>query len=954
MSRSRRILSRFRNLFRNNRAEEELAREVAAHLALLADDFERRGMSPEEARLAAKRAYGGVEQAKQAHRDERSLLWIEQAIQDLRYALRMLRKSPGFATVAVLTLALGIGANTAIFSVIDAVLFRSLPVEDPQHLVTLSWTARHDPKFHGSSSYGDCAGECTFSAPFFQTIRTQTNAFSGVTAFAGPLQIDLSGNGPASIAHGEYVSGDYFRTLGLRTVFGRPLGPADDTPSAPPAIVLDYRYWQRAFGADPAAVGRTVRLNNVEAVIVGVADPRFTGLTPGKTQDFLMPLSLVKRVRSQWWETNEDRLGDPALSWVVIVARLKPGVSVAQAQSEASTLFRNEMLRGAKPMLTEADAPAIKLLPAREGLNGESSDIAPMLKLIMAAVGFVLLIACANVAGLILARSAKRQKEIAVRQALGARRARITRQLLTESLLLSIAGGALGIVVAYWGVEALTKLLSPGFEESFPFVVATDWRVLAFTSGVTLITGILAGLAPTLSTARLDLTPALRENASSLPGESARHGRGLRLGDLLVVAQVALSIVVLIGAGLLVRTLRNLETLNPGFDTHSILLFGINPKIAGYKDRQTDDLYRDLQQQFAAMPGVLSVSYSEEALLSGGRSSNNVRLDGTPPKSSLDTDVLPVGLDFFPTMRIPLLAGRSFNTTDFASASETQAAIEAADELAGKASSTASQPAAAPAAKPGGPSPAPVPVIVNQTFVRKYLSNRDPVGLHISDAEGNEPPTGPRPGYRIVGIVADTKYDRLRRDVEPTMFWPLVSNQAYFELRTAADPNALVPQVRQIVSRVDNNLPLFDVRTQTGQIEQTLYRERLMSRLSSLFALLALVLACIGLYGLLSYEVARRTRELGIRMALGAQRRELMRLVVRRGLLLALAGAVIGIGAALAVTQLMAAMLYGVRPYDPATFAGVCILLVLVALGACSIPALRAMQVNPMVALREE
>ncbi len=950
MSRSRRLLSRLRTLFRQNRAEEELAREVAAHLTLLVDDFERRGMPPEEARLAARRAYGAVEQAKQAHRDERSLLWIEQTIQDLRYALRMLRKSPGFAAVVIVTLGLGIGANTAIFSVINAVMFRALPVQDPQHLVIFSWTAHHKPKHLSSSSYGDCAADCSVSMPFFEAVRAQTNSFSGVAAFAGPLQIDLSGNGPASIAHGQYVSGDYFNLLGLKTVFGRPLGPADDTPSAPPAIVLDYRYWQRAFGADPAAVGRTVRLNNVEALIVGVADPRFTGLTPGKTQDFLMPISLVKQIRSQWWDDTEDGLGDPTIWWVAIAARLKPGVTVAQAQAQASTIFRNETLRGAKPLFAEADAPAIKLLPAREGLNGESNEIAPMLKLIMAAVGFVLLITCANVAGLILARSTRRQKEIAVRQALGARRARIARQLLTESLLLSVAGGAFGIFLAFWGVHALTILLSNGFDESFPFVVATDWRVLVFTCGVTLLTGILAGLAPTLSTARLDLTPALRENASSLPGEFARHGRGFRLGDLLVMAQVALSIVVLIGAGLLLRTLRNLETLNPGFDTHNILLFAINPTIAGYKDRQTADLYRDLQQRFAAVPGVLSVSYSEEALLSQGWSGDDIHLDGAPPESNVYTDVLPVGLDFFSAMRIPLRAGRSFTAADFASASETHAAIQAADELKSKAPTTA----AAAAAKPTGPPPASVPVIVNQTFVRKYLSNRNPLGLHIGDGQHDEPATSPQPGYRIVGIAADSKYYSLRHEVDPTMFMPLVGNQAYFELRTAADPNALVGQVRQIVSHVDSNLPLFDIRTQTGQIEQTLFQERLMSRLSSLFALLALLLACIGLYGLLSYEVARRTRELGIRIALGARRRELMRLVVGRGLLLALAGAVIGIGVAMAVTRLMAAMLYGVRPFDPATFAGVSVLLVLVALAACSIPARRSMRIDPMVALRDE
>ena len=403
----------------------------------------------------------------------------------------------------------------------------------------------------------------------------------------------------------------------------------------------------------------------------------------------------------------------------------------------------------------------------------------------------------------------------------------------------------------------------------------------------------------------------------------------------------------LVGAGLLVRTLHKLQTLDPGFDTQSVLLFGINPVLAGYKDRQTVELYRQLQERFEALPGVVSASYSENALLSGRWSANSVHIDGAPPKSNANTATLWVGLDFFPTMRIPVLAGRAFTPADFASAEATNAVVTAAAAAASGSPATA--------AKPQTESqPAPVPVLVNQSFARKYLPNQNPVGQHMGKAQGDEPATGPQPGYLIVGIAGDTKYSRLRRDIMPTMFLPLVGNSAHFELRASGDPSALVKQVRAIVAQADNNLPLFDVRTQSQQIEQALYQERLMSRLSSFFALLALILACIGLYGLLSYEVARRTRELGIRMALGAQRRELMRLVVRRGLLLALAGAVIGTGGAMAVTRLMSAMLYNVRPYDPATFAGGCMLLVLVALVACSIPARRAMCIDPMGALRDE
>ena len=950
MSRLRRNLSKLNNLFRNNRAEGELAREMASHLTLLADDFERRGMSPEEARLAAKRAYGGVEQAKQAHRDERSLLWMEQTVQDLRYAVRMLAKSPGFAAVAILTLALGIGANTAIFSVIDAVMLRALPAEDPQRLVIFSWSSHHDPKLSEHSDYGDCDSkdetkECSFSVPFYKALRSRANTFSGVAAFAGPLDVGLSGNGPANIARGEFVSGDYFSTVGAKTVLGRSLSPADDAPTASPAIVLDYGYWQRVFGADPSAVGRTVRLNNVDVAIVGVAEPGFKSLTPGKSQDFFMPFSLANRVRSEWWRTKE-RLSNPASWWVVVAGRLKPGISIAQAQADATIIFHAEVLRAAKPIFSAGDAPTLRLLPAQEALNGESSQIAAMLELIMTAVGFVLLIACANVAGLILARSANRQKELAVRQTLGAGRARIVRQLMTESLLLATTGGGLGILVAVWGVHALTRLISSSLDQPFPFVIAPDWRVLAFTSCVTLATGILCGVAPSLRSARADLTPSLRENASSISGGASQGGPRTRPGDALVVAQVALSVVVLVGAGLLVRTLHKLQTLNPGFDAQNVLLFGMNPILAGYKDRQTVALYRQLQQRFEALPGVLSASYSENALLSGLWSANSVHLAGAPPKSNANAATLRVGLDFFPTMRISVLAGRAFTPADFASADATNAVVTAA------AAASDSPPVAA---KPQTePQPAPMPVLVNQAFVRKYFPNQNPVGLHMGNAQGDEPATGPQPGYLIVGIAGDTKYSRLRSNIMPTMFLPLVGNSAHFELRASGDPTALVKQVRALVAQADNNLPLFDVRTQSQQIEQALYQERLVSRLSSFFACLALILACIGLYGLLSYEVARRTRELGIRMALGAQRRELMRLVVRRGLLVALAGAVIGTGAAMAVTRLMSAILYSVRPYDPATFVGVCILLVLVALVACSIPARRAMCIDPMVALRDE
>ena len=881
--------------------------------------------------------------------------------QDLRYALRQLRKTPGFTTVALLTLALGIGANTAIFSFIDAVLLRSLPVKDPQQLVVLVWSARVHPKLQGHSDYGDCANlahsDCSFSIPFFKTIRAQDNAFSGMAAFAGPTDVDLTGDGSASIAGGTYVSGDFFSTLGVSTFIGRPLTPLDDTPSAPPAIVLNYAYWVRAFGSDRSAIGRTVQLDNTTATIVGVADPHFTNLTPGKLQDFFMPFALSDRVRGERWG-NDSRLTNAKDWWIAMLGRLKPGISLGQAQAAATTIFRNATLHGATPVFDEGDAPEIHLEPAQSGLNGETSGWVAALYMSLAIVGFILLIACANVAGLTLARSATRQKEMALRLALGAGRGRLVRQLLTESLLLSLAGGLLGVLLAFWRVGGMVGMISSGRGEPFPFLIAPDWRVLAFAVAVTFITAILFGLAPAMRGSRVDLTPSLKESASSLPQTVVHTKSWFRLTDTLVIAQVALSIVVLIGAGLLVRTLRNLRTLNPGFDARNILLFNINPTIAGYTDPQTQQLYSNLQQRFAAIPGVISVSYSEDALLDGGWSAHFVHLDGTPPKQNINPYELTVGLNFFSTMRIPILAGRAFTSADFASAIATDSALLAvrnAHAATHASSPSARASAALSAAQSAYDHSAPVPVLINETFAKKFLPDRNPVGMSMGGPQTTDQEVQhPGPGYTIIGIAGDTKYARPRTGVVPMMFVPLVSSSAYFELRGATNPTALVKTVRDIVSHVADNLPLTHVRTQTQQIEDMLSQERLMSRLSSFYGAVALLLACIGLYGLLSYEVARRTREIGIRVALGAPPRDLLRLVVGQGILLVGVGTAIGIAAAMGVMRFMSAMLYGIRANDPATFAAVAMLLTLVALLACFIPARRAMRVDPMVALRYE
>lgn len=881
---------------------------------------------------------------------------------DVRFGLRTLRKSPGFTMAAVLTLALGIGANTAIFSLIDAVMLRSIPASDPQSLVVFNWLADKNPQYHSYSNYGDCGrgpeGEhtgCSFSVPFFKVMRAQAHTFTGIAAFAGPMPFDLSGNGPASMARGEVVSGDFFATLGVNTILGRPLRPADDSPNAPLSIVLSYNYWQSAFGGAREAVGSTVRIDSVPVEIVGVASPQFTNLAPGKTQDFFLPISLLPQLRLPWFG-SESTLNDPYSVWLVMVGRLKPGAETSQAQAATSVIFRNEMLHGANPLSKAADNPRIVLVPVQDGLSGERRHIASLLYVMMIAVGAILLIACANVAGLMLARSAARQKEMAVRLALGAGRARIIRQLLTESVMLSVAGGALGVLLALWGVHAVTALLTSGSDRRFGFVIAPDWRVLAFTIGVTFITGILFGLAPAFRGTRVDLTPALKESVSSLPGGRMHMGRWFRLGDGLVVAQVALSILVLVGAGLLVRTLRNLHEVNPGFDTQNILLFGIHPVLIGYKDAQSAQLFRDLRERFAALPGVISASYSSDALLAGSLSSTELHLDGTLRNRSVTANVMPVGTQFFSTLRIPMMVGRGFTSSDFVSAAITDAAEEAAQQAWEKAAASAAN------GKVAGGKPAaaltklaPIPIIVNKTFARKFFPEQSPVGKHIGDYQGEDYPLGAlEPGYMVIGICGDAKYQDLRSKIEPTMYEPLTQGYAQFELRTVSNPTALIPAVRSVVEHADNNLPLDDVRTQTEQIEDLLVQERMMAQISSFFALLALALAGMGLYGLLSYEVVRRTREIGIRRALGAQQRDVLKLVVGQGLVLTIVGAAVGIGVAVGVTRFMASMLYGVRANDPATIVGVTILLGLIALAACLIPSRRAMKVDPMVALRHE
>lgn len=874
----------------------------------------------------------------------KSVEFVSTIGQDMRYGIRLLAKSPGFTAVAVLTLALGIGANTAIFSLIEAVLLRALPVQNPQRLVVLEWSANKWPKYGWYTSYSDTHQKSTasrsmgssFSRPFIQKVE-KAKIFDGVAAFAGGPPIAVSGNGPATIGPGQEVNGDFFRTLGVQAAAGRLLGAGDDEASAMPAVVLSYAYWQHNFAGSPSAIGKTINLNGVPFAIVGVAEAKFSNLSFGNVYDFWIPAAMTPRVRPTFGKLAND----PTAWWMLLAGRLKPGTLPEQAQAALDIMFRNEVLHGDKPLLIEAEEPHIFVRGAQETLVGQSTQFADPLAVLMGVVGIVLLIACANVGGLVLSRATARRREIAVRLALGAARGRLLRQLLTEAMLLGLMGGAAGLVLAIWGANGIVAMLEKTRTASLGLTASIDLRVLAFTGGISLLAGIIFGLSPAWRSLRLDVTPALKARAGTpLPAVAKPHP-WLTLGNGLVILQTALAVVVVMGAGLLVHTLSNLKKIDPGFDTRNILTFALQPGLAGYKLPQTDNLYRQLKEDISVLPGVVSVGYSEAALLIGG-TGWTTRFKYLPPGASqrvtAHADEIYVGPDFLSTLKIPIVVGRSLHNPDFAQAVATNLAEDTA--------------------KPGTPPAAvlsiPLPVVVNQEFARKYYPGVNPLGQIFGQDDGSDPDYRKGPGYVIIGIASDAKYNTLRRSIAPAMYLPMAGNRATFEVRTAGDPRALIPALRSLLERHDKNLPITNVCTQEEYIDMLLSRERLVAELSGLFAVLALVIACVGLYGLLSFEVVRRTREIGIRMALGSRRSNLAWLVVSHGMALVLLGTVTGIAGALALGRVLTGLLYGVKPSDPTSLIASAVLLIAVALAGAFMPARRATRVDPMVALRCE
>jgi predicted permease len=912
--------------FRRRRWDEERARELEAYLEMETDENIARGMTLEEARYAAQRKLGNTMRIREEIYDMNSLGWVEALWQDLPYALRQLRRSPGLTAVIVLSLTLGIGANTAVFTLTDAVMVKLLPVKNPQQLVLLGWAeSRGKSVSIAISGYGlsDAQGRslsASFAYPLIERMRAQGNAFSSVFGFV-PLgwskeDISVRIGGEASAAEGVMVTGDYFTGLGIVPVVGRVITDADMKANAPRVAVISYSYWTRRFGRTLSAAGTAIFINGMPFTIVGVAPPEFFGVQPGQAPDIWIPL--VKEARLGPWGASSQEGSEmwtrPDRWWVMIMARLKPGVSEQAASAAAQRPFLESAMAAVGEDLKPGEAPQLVLVPASRGLDTISWQFSQPLRVLTAVVALVLLIACANIATLLLARATARQREIGVRLTLGASRWRLIRQLLTESVLLSAIGGILGLLLAQWGSRALLLLMST---EGLTLDLGRhpDLTILGFCAGVSVLTGILFGLVPAIRAARVEVAPTLKGSAS----EFAMLGSRLRLGKALVIVQVGLSLVLLVGAGLFVRTLVNVESQNLGFNRHNLLIFAIDPAKSGYQAQRILPLFENVRERLQAVPGVRAVTYSGLALLTGWMNSLPIAIERFQQKPNQDMQMYwdDVGPGFFETMGIRLLLGRSIDRRD-----------------------TSTSPKVA---------------VVNEAMARYFFGEGNPIGRRFSLGSKLDPAKV----FEIVGVVENAKYADLRTD--PRMLYIPVAQEesggvgrAFFEVRTAADPSAFVAAIRSALREIDASLALEGVKTQTQQMDEAATQERMFAELCSFFSLLALGLAAVGLYGLMAYSVGRRTNEIGIRMALGAQRKQVFLMVLRQSVASVALGIVAGLPAAMATTRLIASQLFGLKPTDPLTLGVATFFMLAVAALAAYLPARRATKVDPMVALRYE
>jgi predicted permease len=892
--------------------DADLERELRSDLELEEEEQRESGLSPQEARYAARRAFGNPTLIRERTRETWGWASLERLWQDLRYALRQLRGTPAFTVTAVLILALGIGAVTAVFSLIDAALLKMLPVKNPEQLVQFK---NISPTFPINDA---------FSYPALGTMSQQSQVLAGVLGFRKLYNIDFEVDGQSGLAQGQLVSGTYFSVLGVKAIRGRTILPADESVAGPnPVAVIGYDYWRSRFGLDPGIVGKKILLNNAPFTIVGVTEPEFYGVQPGAKIDVSVPLTTMVLVNPGFAAagTQYDVLKAPMRNWLYVMGRLQPGVSREKATARLQPVF-TELKREAVASLAgePVDSPALRqavldgrlqLDPASQGLATLREQFSKPLWVLMAVVALLLLITCANVANLQLARANAREREIAVRLAIGAGKFRLMRQLITESVLLGVIGGALGVALAYWGSGSLLALMAQG-RSPVSLRVHPDLTVLAFALAVSLLTALVFGTIPAWRSTDVNPSHALAQNARSSTSPRQRHG----LGKALVVLQVAVSLVLVVGAGLLTRSLSNLREYYPGFNRDNVLLFHVDPPIIGTKD--VVPLYQQLLSRLREIPGVRSASLSVHEPLSTNVSDSSVKVQGPSARKGEDlapVDIEPIGPDYFATMETPVVRGREFQVGDRAGAPEV--------------------------------------AVVNQSMARHFFGDADPIGRFVSI-----------PAYRgdtnwmqIVGEVRDVKVHDLRES--PTLMlyvpmWQAPEGGATFEVRTAIDPANVQTGVLGAVKSIESRLPIYSVKSLDDQLDDSLVEERLVGSLSSTFGMLALLLTCIGLYGLMAYTVNRRTGEIGIRMALGAQRSRIARMILRETFVLVLCGLVIGVPAALLASRLIAAQLFGLKPGDPLTFLAACAVMAAVTITASYIPAHRAASVDPMRALRSE
>jgi predicted permease len=866
-------------------------------------------------------------------------------LRDLTYAWRGLMRSPIFTIVALLSIALGIGANTAIFTLVDEVLLESLPVKHPEQLVLFTGPRNH---------YGSNSGGNMLSFPMYEDFRDNfvdrsggpklprvsqavvtesangtSRIFSGMFARRA-VSMNVGVNGQTERVPGELVSGTYFQVLGVGAAIGRLITPEDDSVRGGSMVaVLSYDYWRNRFGGDPAIVGRTLTINNYPLTVVGVSQRGFDGVDIGYVPSVRVPVMMKAQMTPNW-----DDMDNRRSRWVNVFARRKAGITTDQVKPALQPFFHNLLEEEVRqPAFRNASAEMrdrflkgqLEILPAAQGRSPIRRQLSQPLWVLMAIVAGVLLIACANVASLLIARAAARQKEIAVRLALGASRSRIVKQLLVESVLLAGLGGLLGLVVSAWTTKSLLGFL-PTSDTPHVISGALDGRMLLFNFALSLVTGLLFGLVPALRSTKPNLAPTLKDQVGAVIG----GGAGVRVRKALVVAQVTISVLLLIGAGLFIRSLRNLRRLDLGMKTEHLVAFNLSPALSGYTPLRTKQFTKQVAERIRTAPGVSAAAFANMGLLEGNEWDSWITVDGYTPKPGEVPDPYcnAVSPGYFATMGIPLILGRDFDSRDERYDPPRDEALHA--------------------------TPPYRVAIVNETWVKHYVGNRDPIGRHFGF--GIDP--GTTTPIEVIGVVKDAKYTGVRDDIPEQVFVPFLEDDfaggSVMYVRTTAEPSAAYGVIRQVVRDVDGKVPVYNLRTLEHQIDQSLLNDRLIATLSTAFGVLATLLAVIGLYGVMAYSVARRTREIGVRMALGAVPGNVIWLVMREVLLLVGGGVVLGLIGAFGVSRLVTSQLYGITPNDPVTIAAAAGTLAVVALLAGYIPARRATRVNPTMALRYE